>query len=361
MRLAFVGDIALGDHPKTVGFGFRSRYPRGIPLTLARRLLPPGPAPDLLFGNLEFCLGSDPATAGGGAAHQCRGIDQYAGFLASAGVTVLNVANNHSAQHGHSAFWATAELCRRSGIAVVGTTADFTAAAVIQIGGRRIAFLGWSDRPRQYAPEAPPYNEFGHPAYDLIRQARQRADFVVVSIHWGEEFVQMPTDRERHIAHAAIDAGASIVVGHHPHVLREVEEYAQGLIAYSLGNFVGDMTWNPHTRLGGCLLVEANGADIRSHRLALSRIDADYLPTYLSESDAVRAVGRLEHQRQRQRERIARRGYARAAAAEHRRQVWATAVMMLRNFHRYPRGTLLPMLRGAFRNRMRSQAGTGPL
>ncbi len=360
MRLAFVGDIALGDHPKTVGFGLHSRYPRGVPIAMAGRILPPGPRPDLVFGNFEFPLGADGAV---GAPHaQCRGSDEHAAFLAAAGISVLNVANNHSAQHGHDAFWATAARLRRSGLKVVGVPSDFDEAPTIDDGISRITFLGWSDRPRQYAAETPPYNEFGEHAYEQIRAARRRAGIVVASIHWGEEFVQIPMARERRIARAMIDAGATIVVGHHPHVLREVERYGDGIIAYSLGNFIGDMTWNAETRLGGCLVIEMDGERVGAHRLALSHIAPDYLPTYLSPSESAIAVDRMERRRGEQTVAVQRRGYCALVASEHRRQVRTTVMMMARNAHRYSRGTFLAMVAGAIRNRVapaRPIAATG--
>jgi len=358
MRLAFVGDLALGDHPKTVGFGFHSRYADGIPAREASRLPPPGPRPDLLFGNLEFCLGLDPATDLDLASRQCRGLDSYATFLALAGVAVVNVANNHCAQHGSSAFAATVQTCRAAGMTVVGTPADFTEAAAIPVGDRRVVFLGWSDRPRQYARETPPYNELADHAPEIIRAARTHADVVLVSVHWGDEFVQVPAERERQVARSLIDAGATIVVGHHPHVLREVEEYRHGLIAYSLGNFVGDMTWNSDTRVGACLVVELDGDRLLRQHLALSRIESDYLPRYLSGTELTRTAARVERRRRRQAHRIARLGYAAVVAAEHRRQVGATALMMARNVHRYSPGVLLPMLTGALRHRV-TRAATG--
>ena len=353
VRLAFVGDIAFGDHPKTVGFGFHSRYPDAPAPALAGRLTPPGPPPDLYFGNLEFSLGARPGSMSTLAERQCRGSDRNAAWLRDAGITVLNVANNHSAQHGPEAFRATTGVLRRHGFAVAGTPSDFGEEAVLAVRGHRIACLAFSDRPRQHDNEPPPYNEFGDHAHRLIAGARTRADIVVVSMHWGEEFVHVPSARERVIARAIIDAGATIVIGHHPHVLREVEEYSHGLIAYSLGNFVGDMTWTAETRLGGCLTVEMDGGRISSHHLALSRIQDDYLPAFLTGSEANRVADHLARIRERQRIAIDRRGYDAVVDAEHRRHVMATGLMMARHVHRYPAGILLPMLGGAAGHRLR--------
>ena len=352
MRFAFVGDIALGDHPKAVGFGVHSRYPDGVPASLAHRMLPPGPRPDLFFGNLEFCLGATPSNMATLASCQCRGADGHVGFLTAAGLDVLNVATNHTAQHGHSAFRATTELLRASGIAVVGTPADFDAQSAMQRGGLRIRILAWSDRPRQYAPDVPPYNELADDAVERIRAARADADLVIVSVHWGEEFIQVPDERERRIARSMIDAGASIVVGHHPHVLREVETYRHGVIAYSLGNFLGDMTWDENTRIGGCLLVDLEGSQVRSHRLVPTRIASDYLPTFPTGAAGEKILARIARWRERQTRRVEARGYARVAASELGRHVRATALMMARNLFRYPRGTIIPMLTGPIRNRL---------
>ena len=73
-----------------------------------------------------------------------------------------------------------------------------------------------------------------------VAAAREAADIVVVAFHFGAEYAATPSQSQRDIARAAIDAGASLVIGSHPHVLQEVEEYGGGLIAYSLGNFVFD-------------------------------------------------------------------------------------------------------------------------
>ena len=75
-------------------------------------------------------------------------------------------------------------------------------------------------------------------------------DVVVVSLHWGEEFVDQPSMQEVELGHAVIDAGATAVLGHHRHVVRPVERYRHGVIAYSLGNLIGDMVWYTAFRRG---------------------------------------------------------------------------------------------------------------
>ena len=140
---------------------------------------------------------------------------------------------------------------------------------------------------RQGFATPPGYNEFDKVHFlERIRDARSRADLVCVSIHWGEEFILIPCPPEREIARAMVEAGAGVVVGHHPHVLREVEYYRDGVIAHSLGNFIGDMVWNPLTRETGCLVVEAKGSRIQNATLFPGVIDHDYFPRYLDESES---------------------------------------------------------------------------
>lgn len=361
MRLTFVGDIALGDHPKAVGFGFRSRYPSGIPAAFSKRLLPPGFSTDFLFGNLEFTLGLETAETPNLAQLQCRGLSAYAGFLAAAGVSALNVANNHSTQAGAAAFRTTVALLRASGIHVVGTPADFTENGTITVGDQRIALLGWSDRPRQYASDVPPYNEFSDAAYEQIAAARRRADTVIASLHWGDEFILVPSERERAVARAMVDAGATCVIAHHPHVVREVERYRDSVIAYSLGNFICDMTWDERTRFSGWLSTEVEGGRVASSTFVPATIGEDYFPEPLSSTVASWHLTRFAGESREEARRIAREGYSKVAEQARKRHASRTALMMLRNLHRYPGGVAVEAIRGALSHRIRALLPRAPV
>lgn len=85
---------------------------------------------------------------------------------------------------------------------------------------------------------------------ERVREAREEADIVVVSLHWGEEYAPGPSEEQRELARASIDAGADLVIGHHPHVVQEVERYKSGWIAYSLGNFIFDQNFSEETMSG---------------------------------------------------------------------------------------------------------------
>jgi poly-gamma-glutamate synthesis protein (capsule biosynthesis protein) len=351
--LAFVGDVALGNHPKTPGFGFYSKYMGGIPHQMAHRVLPPSLAPDLVFGNLEFSLaphGDRPGTD-----ICCLGSDIYIPFLREVGFTILNVANNHAWEHGAARFRETVRSLRNAGIKVVGVPEDFDPSGFLRIKGKTIAVLGCSSRPRQGFTSPPDYNEFQEVLFlERIRHARGQADAVCVSIHWGEEFLPIPSPEERRIAHAMVDAGASVVVGHHSHVLREVENYGNGVIAYSLGNFIGDMIWNPLTRETGCLAVVLEDSRIRTSTFFPGVInDLDYFPQYLDEQES---LGFMETDRERRaclNVALDTYGYeflAREALQRHQR---LTLGFLLKNLFRYRAASLARIASHAIRIRLR--------
>jgi hypothetical protein len=170
-------------------------------------------------------------------------------------------------------------------------------------------------------------------------------------VHWGEEFVPIPSPSERGIAHAMIEAGAGIVVGHHPHVLREVETYQGGVIAYSLGNFIGDMIWNPLTRETGCLVVETEGSRIDAGTFLPAFIDIDYFPRYLDEPASRRFLKTQTERHASWNKHLEAYGYESLARRALQRHQWLTLGFLMRNLFRYRIATLGSMASHAIRVR----------
>lgn len=184
------------------------------------------------------------------------------GFV-HAGFKVVSLANNHTMDYGAEALMDTIELIKSRGILYAGAGRNIEDArrpAFFDCGETRFAFLS-------FATEAfLGYGAHSHkpgiamirrdPLYGLtcvnpddvemltegIKAARQKADFVIAAFHWGLSQSRALTQSQMALGHAAVDAGASLVVGTHPHVLQAVEAYRGAIILYSLGNFVFDRT-----------------------------------------------------------------------------------------------------------------------
>jgi poly-gamma-glutamate capsule biosynthesis protein CapA/YwtB (metallophosphatase superfamily) len=112
---------------------------------------------------------------------------------------------------------------------------------------------------------------------DIIKNAKAKVDTLVVSFHWGEEY-KPHNARQEMLAKKAIDSGARIVVGHHPHVAQDVAVYNGGLIIYSLGNFIFDQYFSKETMQGLGVIVALDGDRIASYNEYTIPLDSRYQP-----------------------------------------------------------------------------------
>lgn len=293
-----VGDIMIGDHPLNVGRGAHSSFrlqPVDYPFAYVASTFAQA---DLAFGNLECTLSEHGLQPGDHHSMQLRGQMSYVETLRRAGFGILCVANNHSMQHGRESFLETVDALRSAGIAVCGLAGETyrtVVPEVVEKNGLRIAFLGWSLRPRRYFTSGPLYAEgYADDMLRDVRAARLTHDCVVVSLHWGDEFVDRPSPSEIELAHAIMDAGADLLIGHHPHVLRGCERYGRGWIVYSLGNFLGDMIWSDRMRDSAIAECRLTPDGVASFRLLPARIRDDYRPMPLEGDAATALLERLD-------------------------------------------------------------------
>lgn len=213
---------------------------------------------DITFGNLETPIFPGLNTPTGSMTF--RADAESVGGLTYAGYDVISVANNHTMNYKSPGLLRAIEELSKANIKPVGGGTNEAAArapAVVEVNGVRVAFLAYNDR------TIPPgfHGEAGVDAPGIapmdpatvgqdITAAKELADIVVVSMHAGREYSKTPTEVQKIFAHAAIDGGASVVIGAHPHVVEPVEYYKEGVIFYSLGNFVFDQYFSEDVRTG---------------------------------------------------------------------------------------------------------------
>lgn len=269
------GDILLSRH---VGAKIDERQNPNLPFEQVKSLLS---GADLAIGNLECPFSQKEQPIREGLIFRC--LAKYLPGLKFAGFDMLSLANNHAMDQGLADQLFTKKNLSENGILATGTGANLEEAwepAITEINGVKIALLAAS-----YASN----NDGGKNFNDYVARIEQKsylqkalndlkskADFIIVSMHAGEEYTRKPNEAQINFARAAIEGGADAVIGHHPHWIQPVEIYCPntpsplqeedeasalssaergerqgcGLIFYSLGNFVFDQEWSRETKEG---------------------------------------------------------------------------------------------------------------
>jgi poly-gamma-glutamate capsule biosynthesis protein CapA/YwtB (metallophosphatase superfamily) len=169
---------------------------------------------------------------------------RYIRLLQESNILLVNAANNHIYDYGIEGIESTMEYLGSANIAYAGIGKSLQEArepVIFSVKGKILGFLGYFGGMGQFAATdtsaglAPRF-----PSYILsdIKTLREKADYVIVSLHWGIEGESYPEDWQGVLGRASIDAGADLIIGHHPHVLQGIERHNGGVIAYSLGNFL---------------------------------------------------------------------------------------------------------------------------
>ncbi|MCA9351633.1 CapA family protein [Patescibacteria group bacterium] len=215
---------------------------------------------DLVFANLEGSISDVGADTG--KAYSFRFEPIVADALASAGIDIVSLANNHMLDWGRESLCETTRHLDHVMVAHVGAGCDRTAAEapyLVNLGDTTLAFLAYTEfyQGAHATTDRPGITEYDLDIItDRIKTLKQRdgIDLVFVSMHWGTEYKPRANDTQVQIGQQLVDAGADVVIGHHPHVTQEIERYDEGWIIYSLGNFVFDQDWSAATMQG--LLAE---------------------------------------------------------------------------------------------------------
>lgn len=155
-----------------------------------------------------------------------KGDPEYVKILTSSSVEAANIANNHSHDYGEKSFQDTVQTLEENGIKTFG----YDDVAVLEVKGIRVGMFGIYELD-DHLERIPQVKQ------DIAKLKDQNVDIIVAVFHWSNELVTVPDENQVTLAHLAIDEGADVVVGHHPHVVQGIDEYKGKMIAYSLGNF----------------------------------------------------------------------------------------------------------------------------
>ncbi len=292
ITIAAVGDIDIADclRPRTRAHGPLWAFEPCLELLRA----------DVLFGNLECVTFRPPWPDEPPNERESFHLSwPEAMGLVEAGFDVLGLANNHILDYGPARALETIEFCRRHGIAPVGVGADqeeARRAAVVERGGVKVGFLAYvEDVPglkRQAAP-GPAYISEATIREDLAGLRRVGVDVVVVSLHADMEFADHPAPHRVGLSRRLIEAGADILLGHHPHVPQGIERYGRGLIVYSLGDFIFPVAGDPYlegnsrwTDQSFVLRIRAGKGGYVSHEIVPVRIEESGRPVPMAPEQA---------------------------------------------------------------------------
>lgn len=282
-QILFTGDVMLGRHVETLMDRYGGQYPfEKISNVLGQyttviNLEGPIPyehtkTPDF---TTSFSFKSD-----------------YTNFLAMNGVDFATLANNHTFDKGVDNFENTKNVMFQSGVPTFGHPREIGKESFLVFGSgdKKTYFVGFNDAVSEYFDPSK--------AVELVKALRSVGDknLIFVYIHWGNEYQLTSSKKQQALAHALIDNGADAVIGHHPHVVQEVEMYEGKPIFYSLGNLIFDQYFSKDTQEGLMVLAETEPdlikysllpVDIIKSQPALKSVEhqAEFLENLAARSD----------------------------------------------------------------------------
>lgn len=246
--------------------------------------------PDLLLANLETIVGGE--KIGLSSYPRFNSPHEVADALKDAGVDIVSTSNNHCLDKGERGLIASLDYLDKINLPHVGTyrsQEERQTLTILEKNGIKVAYLAYT-----YGTNGIPVPKGKEYMVNLIDQkkmkeeidrARNQADVVVMSIHWGIEYQRHPSNEQRKLGQYLIDSGVDIIFGHHPHVLQPVEwvkakDGRNGLIVYSLGNFLSGQKWD-YKDIGGMVTIDVTKT-INENGTKIELSNPRFFPTYVS-------------------------------------------------------------------------------
>lgn len=235
IRMIAVGDMMLGRFVETL----MNRHGEEYPFENISNLID---GQDIVFGNLEGPIATNHVQTPDFTTNFSFD-PTVANLLKEQGFSIVSLANNHTLDKGEDVFLQTQKYLEEAGIAYFGNPrneSDMYRYAT-NIKDRDLVFLGFNEAVNPF------FNE--QQALETVLTESDEV-FLIVSMHWGTEYMLESNDFQKEFAHKLIENGADLVIGHHPHVTQEVEVYENKMIFYSLGNFIFDQYFSVDVEQG---------------------------------------------------------------------------------------------------------------
>lgn len=211
---------------------------------------------DVLFGNLETALSIRGKMVE--KAHVVNSPPESVKYLKDAGFDIVNIANNHTLDLGSEGFINTVNVLNENAIQFVGGNACAPSKpAILERNGIKLGFLAYTGGYFRVPKEVSLNKLKRNKILSDIQLLQNTCDFIIVSLHWGIEFSHHPSPDQINLAHHLIDSGAHVILGHHSHTVHGIEQYNNGLIAYSLGNFQFDPN-PPHGKINRYMILSVD-------------------------------------------------------------------------------------------------------
>ncbi len=288
IRLMFVGDINLGEYYTSFGHGPKTFIKTRSPFSKVNELFQNA---DFVIGNLEAALTDVNLCPEEPESVVLRGSPRDAHILTSANFRVLQVANNHTVQHGDEGFEETVSVLRANGIEPVGLNGQ--SVHVIEVKGRRIGFLSASDVPDNTNKCQSKYQKLDDDFLNRVKNSVAKVDHLFVLFHWGLESSTEKMAYQVSMSSMLKNLGVRGVIGQHPHLFYEVTCDDDFVFAPSLGNFVFDLAWDKRLLKTGILDLVISDDKVHAWIWPVSIRQNGCLPSVSSERVAVKTKLKL--------------------------------------------------------------------
>ncbi len=278
IKVSCIGDLMCGDSFYALGSGCSSNMDKYGYDYVDKSIRQIFNSSDYVLANIECPISDIGRKWYSLRTLHMRGKPKHIDYIKEWGINIANVSNNHILEQGYEAACDTVSNLVKAGIHVIGHgDVPFKTGISCHIDSpNSIAFIGACLKKEKYA-----FAVDSETIISKVNEIRNQGILTIIaSIHWGDEFIDRPNVVQREIGHKLIDNGVKLVIGHHPHVIQGIEEYNNGLIAYSMGNFIFDQ-FLPDNKWSMVLSIEIANNVITKYDftpICLDKFHRPYIP-----------------------------------------------------------------------------------